>query len=379
MQLKVNRSAMADGIRRVIGAIQPKNPLAVLQNIRMEADVETQSVLLEATDLDLRLEALVKCEVVEGGATTVPAKLFNNAISALADGIVTVKVDDEKAKSTITAGNAKFSLSGIDAKEFPVGIKESGEPILTMEAKEMKRHFKKVSYAQSMDGVRASLCATLMRVEDGSVSFVATDARRLARTKCNGVSTTVKKDPIDYIIPAKTVAEIVRLLPEEGDVSLYLAGDSNSHTVCLVFGSATQKIFAKTIDAVYPNFGQVIPKSEAVTAKVDVERQALIDAVERVSCVSNGEECPSLKITFEGNRIKVSLNGANDASACDEIEAKYDGEEQSMMFNPHYILEPLRTMDEDMVTFNITNTSSPLLINAEDSDNINVVMPLRSH
>jgi len=362
MKFQITRSAFIDGIRKVQNVISGRDNLAILQNVKIDA-TET-GLTLTTTDLDITIKCQIDAEVKVPGSTTLPAKLLAAAISKAEDGVIEVAVD-EKDQATITSGHARYRLAGKSSRDFPV-ISESEETsVYTISKAVLGEMFRKTAYAASQEDTRRALKGVLLSFKNGKLTMVATDGRRMAKVEQELEFPAVNEN--DIIVPSKAVAEIVRSLSGEGDAKIIIR---KANLCCEVDGV---RIFSKLIDDTYPNYNVVIPTN--LTETVQVDRQLLMKALERASVMSMDESRATL-LTFEANLLTVSSGQSDIGEVKDEVAIKYIGEKIETGFNPAYIMDALRAIDDDEVTIKISNGHTPIII-ACSVPFIYVLMPLR--
>ena len=169
------------------------------------------------------------------------------------------------------------------------------------------------------------------------------------------------------MLPSKAVAELQRSLAAEGEVTIMV----KKSQVC--FSIEKVQIYSKLMDDTYPNYRQVIPKECA--EQISIDRQLLLDALDRAS-VMTMDEAHSTKLIFDGNRLTVTSAASDIGEAKDEVPIKYAGEKIEIMFNPTYVMDPLKAIDDDEVTIGLNNGHSPAVIKCSIPF-LYVLMPLR--
>ena len=362
MQFKIIRSKFLDGLKCVQNIVAGKGSLAILQNVLLEAN--GKELKMTTTDLDISINAVCECEVQEHGNTTLPVKLLFNAITKVAEGEVTVEVDS-KERATISAGNAKFKLAGMPESEFPRLPKDEEAYEYTIPQQTLKEMLRKVSYAASQDDTRRTLKGVLMSFKDSKLTMVATDGRRLALVE-NEIEFP-KEAEKDIVLPSKAVAELTRSLSGESDLKIMV----RKSQICFQFENLM--IYSKLMDDAYPNYKQVIPAD--TIEHITVDRQLLLDALDRAS-VMTMDEAHSTKLIFESGKLTVTSAASDIGEAKDEVAIKYAGERIEIMFNPSYVMDPLKAIDDDEVTINLNNGHSPAVIKCSIPF-LYVLMPLR--
>jgi len=362
MKFSIIRLKFIESLKCVQNVVAGKGSLAVLQNVLLEGEGTT--LTLTTTDLDLSIRSTVDCEIKEGGATTLPVKLLFNAMMKAPEGMVEVTVD-ENEKAVVLAGSSRLTLNGKPASEFPKLGEDEESLEYKLPCQTLREMLRKTAYAASQDDTRRTLKGVLMSFKESKLTMVATDGRRLALVE-NEMEFPANAEK-DIVLPSKAVQELIRSLDVEGEVQMLV----QSAKICFVLPNS--KIYSKLIDDVYPNYLQVIPKECSQQIKVD--RQLLLNALERAS-VMTMDEAHSTKLIFDDNKLVVT-SAANDVGeAKDEVPIKYVGERIEIMFNPAYVMDPLKAIDDDEISINLNNGHSPAVIRCSVPF-IYVIMPLR--
>ena len=362
MKFKIVRSTFIEGLKSVQNIVAGKGSLPILQNVLIEA--RGHELKMTTTDLDISIRTICKCEVEEDGNTTLPVKLLFNAITKVAEGEIEIEVD-AKERASISAGNARYKLAGMPESEFPRLPKDEEAYSYTVSQVVFKEMLRKVSYAASQDDTRRTLKGVLISFKDSKLTMVATDGRRLALVE-NELEFPKEMEK-DIVLPYKAVAELQRSLNAEGDISLTI----QKSQICFKLGD--NLIYSKLMDEAYPNYKQVIPKETAECITVD--RQLLQDAIDRAS-VMTMDEAHSTKLIFENGKLTVTSAASDIGEAKDVVPIKYAGEKIEIMFNPTYVMDPLKAIDDDEVTINLNDGHSPAVIKCSIPF-LYVLMPLR--
>ena len=362
MKFKIVRSEFLNGLKSVQNIVAGKGSLPILQNVLLEAS--NDELRMTTTDLDISIRCTCTCEVVESGATTLPVKLLFNAMTKVAEGEVEIDVDSGE-RASIKAGNARYKLVGMPEKEFPKLPKDDAAYMYSLPQQDFREMLRKVSYAASQDDTRRTLKGVLLSFKNSKLTVVATDGRRLALIE---KEVEFPKDAEkDIVLPSKAVGELQRSIEGEGDLALIV----QKSQIC--FKLDKMMIYSKLIEENYPNYRQVIPKETA--EHIAVDRQLMLDALERAS-VMTMDEAHSTKLIFENGKLTVTSAASDIGEAKDVVPIKYAGEKIEIMFNPSFVMDPLKVIEDDEVTININDGHSPAVIKCS-LPFLYVLMPLR--
>ena len=195
--------------------------------------------------------------------------------------------------------------------------------------------------------------------------MVATDGRRLALVE-HEIELPAEAER-DVILPSKVVGELQRSLTSDGDARITIEKTQ------IAFNLGDTRIYSKLLDEVYPNYRQVIPAECA--EHIVVDRQLLLSALDRAS-VMMLEDTNSTKLIFDSNQLIVTATATEVAESTDVVPIKYDGARIEIVFNPNYVMDPLKAIDEDEVTIELNDGTKPAMIKCSIPF-LYVMMPLR--
>ena len=362
MKFKIVRSKFLEGLKKVQNIVASKGTMQILQNVLIEA--KEKELLLTTTDLDISVRTSIGCEVENEGATTLPVKLLFNVVSEAAEGPVEVNVDAQD-RAVINAGTATFKLTGMSVVDYPALPVDQNSFEYVLPQITLKEMLRKTAYAVSQDDTRKTLKGVLSSFKNGKLTMVATDGRRLALVE-HEVELPAEAER-DVILPSKVVSELQRSLTSDGDVRITIEKTQ------IAFNLGDTRIYSKLLDEVYPNYRQVIPTECA--EHIVVDRQLLLAALDRAS-VMMLEDTNSTKLIFDSNQLIVTASATEVAESTDIVPIKYDGGRIEIVFNPSYVMDPLKAIDEDEVTIELNDGTKPAMIKCSIPF-LYVMMPLR--
>ncbi len=92
----------------------------------------------------------------------------------------------------------------------------------------------------------------------------------------------------------------------------------------------------------------------------------------------SGEFGSVVKYKLENNTLTVTSNSQN-MDFSDEIPVEYNQEAFEAAFNPQYIIDVLKNLGTDKVSFSFVNASQPVLIEPVGESTFKyVIMPVRA-
>jgi len=362
MKFSIPRASFFEGLQKVQNVASNKGSLMILQNALLHA--EEGRLCITTTDLDISERCYVECEIDNPGSTTLPVRRLAGIIRELDEGRILFETDDDDV-TVLQGGSSFFKIIGLSTRDFPPVPIAEGKFSYSIDQGVFREMLRKTCYAVSQDETRRVLNGVLMAFKDGKLTMVATDGRRLSLVE-QEIEFPAEAE-IEMILPVKAVSELMRVLGSEGDLKIY----SQKNQAIFEFGDIM--ISSKLIDGVYPNYRQVIPASSE--ERVVVGRSALLSALRRVSVVTT-DKSNSTKLTFSANQLVINSNTPDVGEGRDTVPIKYAGKEISIVFNPEYLMDPLKNIDDDEVFIELNDGHSPALIKCSVPF-IYVLMPLR--
>ena len=362
MKFSIVRSKFLDGLQTVQNVVSAKGALQILQNALIQA--EGNQLCITTTDLDISARCFVECEIEQPGSTTLPIRRLASIIRELDEGKILIEVNEEDVAS-VQCGSSFFKIIGMPVRDFPPVPATEGKFCYRIDQGAFREMLRKTCYAVSQDETRRVLNGVLLAFKENKLTMVATDGRRLAL-----VEHEIEFPPeaeAEMILPTKAVSELMRILANEGDLKIY------AQTNQVVFELGTTMLSSKLIDGVYPNYRQVIPSG--CDERVVIEREQLLSALRRVSVVTT-DKSNATRLTFSANQLTISINTPDIGEGRDTLPVKYAGKEISIIFNPEYVMDPLKNMDDDEVFLEMNDGHSPALLKC-NVPFLYVLMPLR--
>ena len=327
MKATISKESITKALSLVGGIVEKKQTLPILSNILIE--FKDSSFRLVATDLESELTIIGKTDNCETeGVTTASAKKLNDLCRLIPDGS-NIELTLSGDKLNISTKNGKYSLATLPSNEFPVF--ETGDAVNTIiiQSQDLKDLITSTAFAMGNQDWRHYLNGLFLKLEEGVLTAVATDAHRLA-LNCVQVNSEVN---FSGIIPRKSVNEINRFIGEnEGDLNLSI----NDASLTITSDNLTFK--SKLIDGAFPDYNQVIPTGDS--SLLDVNVKDFANSLSRVSILSNDKN-KGVKIHLVENNMTVKSNNADNELAEETVVSKYSGDEIEIAFNVNYIQEIL--------------------------------------
>ncbi len=367
MKLTIAKEHLLNGLQAVQNVVGSRTTLPILSNVLLVAG--DGKLELTATDLDVTITCGVEATVRTPGRTTVPVKKFFGIARELSALEIEIDVDD-KAVMTLQAGGSFYKINGLAADEFPPLPLFNQSRVVSLSQEKLKAMLRKTSFAASTDEARYVLNGIFFSLREHKVTLVATDGRRLALT--DEEADVPVEAHAEFIVPNKAINEVNRLLGSDGSVEIRFSENQVSFTKAAE-SELKVLIMSKLVDGNYPNYRQVIPPE--AHERIPLPREEFLSALRRAELMTS-EKSNSVKLTFSRNQLAITANTPEVGEARETLAIKYQGKDMAIAFNPAYLLDPLKALDEDEVAFELIDELSPGVLKTAKPF-LYVIMPMR--
>jgi DNA polymerase-3 subunit beta len=367
MNLTIAKEQILNGLQAVQNVVSTRTTLPILSNVLVRA--AEGRVEFTATDLDVTVSCSVEANVKKAGATTIPVKKLFGIVRELTAPEIEMETDDKNVTS-IRAASSFFKVRGLAAEEFPPLPKFKEDKRVTVPQEKLRAMLRKTGFAISTDESRYVLNGIFLSLKDHKITMVATDRRRHALG--DEEADIADKSQGEFIVPAKAVNELTRLLQQTGDVDVNFSDNQAAFTLKSEKGPGVL-IISKLIEGNYPNYRQVIPQE--TKERIALPREEFLHALRRAELMTSDKQ-NSVKMAFAKNSLAITANSPDVGEARETMAINYKGKEMAVAFNPAYVIEPLNALTEDEVFFELIDELSPGVLKI-NGPFLYVVMPMR--
>ncbi|MFA5156494.1 MAG: DNA polymerase III subunit beta [Candidatus Omnitrophota bacterium] len=361
MKFKVQKDVLLNGIQTVQNVVTPKAALPILANILIEG--QGNDIRLTATDLDVGISCVIPVNTQEAGAITLPAKRFGDIIKELPESDVTLGVKKNNLV-VIETDTCQFKMMGLPKEEFPKLPEFKDKEAIKIGQPVLQEMLKLTSFAVSFDETRYILNGILFHIGKGSLTLVATDGKRLAVVERKLEQGDEKE--ISIIVPVKAIHELNRNLKPEGELSLVLGNNQ------AMFDLGTVVVISRLIEGEFPDYRQVIPPVSE--NKMRIGRDQFLLAAKRAALLST-PDYQAVKLELFKNKMVVSKSTPDVGESREEVPVEYQGKEIAIGFNPVYLTDVLKNLQDERVELEVTDSEKPGVIRINGY--IYIVLPMR--
>jgi DNA polymerase III subunit beta len=367
MNLTITKEQISHGLQSVQNVVSTRTTLPILSNVLLKAD--GNRLEMTATDLDVTITCSVEATVKKPGATTMPVKKLFGIVRELTNPEIELETDDKNVTS-LRSGSSFFKIRGLGAEEFPPPPKFKEDKKVVLPQDKIRSMLRKTSFAISTDESRYVLNGIYMMLKEHKLTMVATDGRRLALV--DEEVDVADKSQGEFIVPAKAVNELNRLLQEKGEVEIRYTDNQAAFSLKDEKGFSIL-IVTKLIEGSYPNYRQVIPGE--TKERISLAREEFMHALRRAEIMTS-EKQNSVKLNFTKNNLAITANSPDVGEARETLAINYKGKDMAIAFNPGYVIDPLNALNTDEVFLELIDELSPGVLKI-NGPFLYVVMPMR--
>jgi DNA polymerase-3 subunit beta len=366
MKITIQRAALLKSLQMINGVVERRQTLPILANVLM--NVKDEKLFLTGTDLEIEMISNAPLEqVMETGSITVSARKLLDICRALPED-ATIQFSMENDHLLLRSGKSRFMLATLPARDFPNVEDGPFNTQFSISQAKLKKLLSRTHFAMGQQDVRHYLNGALFDVNSGVVKCVATDGHRLAYSFINDVD--VGDTQIKVILPRKSVMELIRLLDNSDENVMVCIGENHFRIISPDF-----TFTSKLINAQYPDYDRLIPRSVANTAIAS--REALKQAFVRASILSN-EKFRGIRMQLDRDTLRIMANNPEQEEAEELVQLEYQGNIVEIGFNVAYLLDVVSAIASDNIRWSFNDPNGGVLIESFDKDDsLYVVMPMR--
>lgn len=372
MQLSCLQENLAKGLATVGRAVASRTTLPITQNVLMATN--GSQLTLAATNLEIAITTWVGASVEQQGNITVPARLVTEFISSLpADTVHLTSADQPKALD-LSCARSQAHINGTEAEDFPPIPKVEDGVSITLSSGSLRTAVQQVHFAAAIEDSRPVLTGIKVEITGREFKLAAADGFRLAvhtSTLDNEVP-----EPVDIIVPARTLNEVVRLLGEQEESIEMVVNSAKSQVLFRLKGA---ELVSQLVQGTFPNYSQLIPEGYATRAVVSIQE---IQRAAKTASIFARDGSGIIRLQMNPSddgkgKLVVSARAEEVGEHEGETDAMVEGEEGKIAFNARYLIDVLAAIDKPEVAVEITSPSSPGVFKPVGSDSYtHVVMPM---
>ena len=363
MKIICGKSNLVSGVNTVLKAVPGKTTMPILECILI--DTTDGVIKLTANDMELGIETIIDGDVLDKGKIALEAKLFSEIVRKLPDSEVTIETD-ENFQAKIRCEKAKFNIAGRSGDDFAYLPQiERINPVILSQFS-LKEIIRQTIFSIADNDSNKLMTGELFEISGSEMKVVSLDGHRISIRKIE-----LKEDynPIKVVVPGKTLNEVSKILSGgvDDNVNLFF---TDRH---IVFEFDNTTVVSRLIEGQYFRIEQML--SSDYETKITINKKELQSCIERASLlVKEGDKKPIIIHIGDGSlELKItSMIG----SMNEDIDIHKEGKDLTIGFNPKFILDALRVIDDEAIDIYLVNPKAPCFIRDEKQQYIYLILPV---
>ena len=363
MKIICTKSNLAKGVNIVSKAVPSKTTMPILECILIDAT--TDIIKLTANDMELGIETVVDGSILQKGVVAIDAKIFSEIVRKLPDNQVIIECDNN-LQTTITCEKAKFTISAKSGEDFSYLPFVEKTEVISLSQFTLKEIIRQTIFSIADNDSNKLMTGELFHIHENELKVVSLDGHRIS----------IRKTPLKnahqsrkVVVPGKTLQEVSKILSGEVD-SVVEISFTNNH---IVFEFDNTTVVSRLIEGEYFRIDQML--SSDYETKVKINKKEFLSCIDRATLlVKEGDKKPIIINILDDVmelKIKSQIGSMNE-----EIMISKEGKDLLIGFNPKFLIDALRVIDDEEVTLYLMNSKAPCFIKDENQSYIYLILPV---
>lgn len=363
MNIVCDKSNLIEGINIALKAIPGKSTMAILECLVIQAKEGT--IKLIANDLEIGIETTIKGEILEEGSIAINAKVFFEIIRKLPSDEVTISVD-ESFSMNITCGKAKFAIAARSSDDFPLLPQIYKEKHIMISQFTLKDVIRQTVFSISDNENSKVMTGELFEIRGNRLKVVSLDGHRIS---IRNVELKESYDDISVIIPGKTLIEISKILNGgiDDEICMYF---TDNH---VLFEMENTIVLSRLIEGDYYKIDKML--SSDYETKITVNKKEMLDCIDRTTLLIKESDKKPVIIDVKDGSMRFAIHSAI-GSMDEDIEAAKEGKDILIGFNPRFLIDALKVIDDEEVDIYMINPKAPCFIRDKEENYVYLILPV---
>ena len=363
MKIVCSKSNLLNGLQIVSKAVPNKTTMSILECILVDAS--NGEIKLNANDMELAIETVIDGDILEKGIIALDSKIFLDIVRKLPDSQITIETD-ASYKVLITCEKAVFNIIGKSGEDFSYlpNVEKSESVIISQFT--LKEIVRQTIFSIGDNENNLMMTGELFDINGDELKVVSLDGHRISIRK---IKLKNSYESTKLIVPGKTLNEISKILSGDADkdVNVYF---TPKH---ILFEFDKTVVVSRLIEGNYFNIDQML--SSDYETKVTINKKEFLDCIDRATLlVKEGDKKPII-INIADSAMELKINSII-GSMNENIDITKEGKDMMIGFNPKFLIDALRVIDDENIDIYLVNPKAPCFIKDADQNYIYLILPV---
>ncbi len=363
MKFSCPKDIILSAVQTTSKAAASKTTIPALEGILFE--LEGNELSLTGYNLEIGIKTSIVVTGEESGSIIINARFACEVIRKMPTGDIIFECDSNN-KASISCKDTKMELICMSADEYPNIPKVVSDKSVSVSQKMLKNMLSQTKYAVAVTDSKPALMGCKFEIENNVLNIVASDGVRLALREEN----IEQNDDISFIIPLKTVEELIHILADSDDKRVEMCIDKNQ----ISFSVDDYVMISRLIDGEFVKHKNHI--NVAYTNYAEINVRDILEMLDRTMLILNDKNKTPIRCTLEEGVLYMSCSTSL-GTIDDRMPVKYDGESITVGINAKYMMDAIKACDTDCVKLVIMKANTPIFVKPMDGNSFtHLVMPM---
>lgn len=362
MKVYFERSVLINAINTVLKAVPSKTNYKILECILIDA--RDSFVKLTTNDTELGIETTIDARIEKHGITAINAKLFSEIIRKLPDNQILLEIKDNTA--LIQCENAKFKIMCDDPDTYIQLPQFNKDRSITLSQYTLKEIIRQTIFSIASSDSNPIMSGELFEVKENQLRVCSLDGHRISIRK---VELSEVYPDFEVVVPGKSLNEVSKILTGESDHEVRIFFSKNH----ISFEFDQTIIVSRLIDKKYFNVDQML--SNDYETCITINKKILLESIERSTLLVKESDKKPIIFNISGNSMELIMNSSL-GSMRDEIMVQQFGKDIMIGFNPRFMIDALRVIDDEEIQLYMINAKAPCFIKNQEETYIYLILPV---
>ncbi len=363
MKFSCPKDIILSAVQTTAKAAASKSTIPALEGILFE--LEGNELSITGYNLEIGIKTSIVVTGEESGSIVINARFACDFIRKMPSGDIVFECDSSN-KASLSCRDTKLELVCMSADEYPNVPQIVSEKSVSVPQKLLKSMLSQTKYAVSLTDSKPALMGCKFEVENNVLSIVASDGVRLALRE----EPIDQHDDISFIVPLKTVEELIHILDDSDDKKVEMSIDKNQ----ISFNVDDYVMISRLIDGEFVKHKNHVNVTCTNYAEINVRE--MLDMLDRTLLILNDKNKTPIRCTLEEGILYMNCSTSL-GTINDRIPVKYDGESITVGINAKYMMDAVKACDTDSVKLVIMKPNTPIFVKPMEGNSFtHLVMPM---
>ena len=363
MKITCQKADLVKGVNIVSKAVPTRTTMAILECILIDAS--SGEIKLTANDMEIGIETIVNGNISERGIIALDAKKFSEIVRKLPDNEVTIETD-ASFKTSITCEKAKFDIIGKSGEDFSyIPVIPRNQPIIISQLT-LREIIRQTIFSVADNENNKLMTGELIEIKDNKLKVVALDGHRVS---IRNVDLKNPANDVKVVVPKKTLNEIIKIIDGgiDDEVNIFV---TDNH---IIFEFDQTTVVSRIIEGEYFKIEQML--SADYETKVKINKKEFFECIDRATILVNEGDKKPIIVNAVDNTMSLSISSFI-GTMNEDIDIVKEGKDIMIGFNPKFVIDALKVIDDEEINLYMLNAKSPCFIKDDAGSFIYIVLPV---